>query len=149
VNGRPLVFYVEDQFLKVIVPPLVALFVSDEPTLETAFLNGYFNDEFQQEVSMDDPHIRPMTVITIDELEQLLTHASDGEIHWEELLQPRFNRKAVLASSVGQTLYDMLVSKGIEVKQNQTLKLKYDQFGNILRANFAEGEQIAPKSEAG
>lgn len=130
-------------------PTIYPVFVSDEPTLETAFMNGYFNDEFQQEASMDDPHIRPMTVMTIDELEQLLTHVSDGDIHWEELLQARFNRKAVLASSVGQTLYDMLVSKGIEVKQNQTLKLKYDEFGNILRANFAKDEQNTPESAVG
>jgi hypothetical protein len=130
-------------------PIIYPVFVSDEPTLETAFMNGYFNDEFQQEASMDDPHIRPMTVMTIDELEQLLTHVSDGDIHWEELLRARFNRKAVLASSVGQTLYDMLVSKGIEVKQNQTLKLKYDEFGNILRANFAKDGQNAPESAVG
>jgi hypothetical protein len=76
-------------------PTIYPIFVSDEPTLETAFMNGYFNDGFQQEASMDDPRIRPMTVMTIDELEQLLTHVSDGDIHWEELLQARFNRKAV------------------------------------------------------
>jgi hypothetical protein len=130
-------------------PTIYPIFVSDEPTLETAFMNGYFNDEFQQEPSMDDPRIRPITVMAIDELEQLLTHVSDGDIHWEELLQARFNRNSVLASSVGQTLYDMLISKGIAVKQNQTLKLKYDEFGNILRANFATEEQAAPENAAG
>ncbi len=47
---------------------------------------------------MDDTHIRPLTVMTIDELEQLLPHVSDGDIQWEELLQARFDRKTVLAN---------------------------------------------------
>jgi hypothetical protein len=125
-------------------PIIYPVFVSDEPTLETAFMNGYFNDEFQKESEMDDPKVRPLTVMTIDELEQLLTHSSDGDIQWEELLQARFNRKTVQASSVGQTLYDMLVSRGVGVKQNHALKLKHDEFGIILRANFAKEEDIAP-----
>jgi hypothetical protein len=124
-------------------PIIYPIFVSDEPTLETAFMNGYFNDEFQKETEMDDSRVRPLTVMTIDELEQLLTHSSDGDIQLEELLQSRFNRKAVQASSVGQALYDMLVSKGVPVKQNQVLKLKYDEFGNIMHANFAKEEDVA------
>jgi hypothetical protein len=92
-------------------PIIYPIFVSDEPTLETAFMNGYFNEEFQKETEMDDPRVRPLTVMTIDELEQLLTHSSDGDIQWEALLQSRFNRKEVQASSVGQALYDMLVAK--------------------------------------
>lgn len=130
-------------------PIIYPIFVSDEPTLETAFMNGYFNDEFQNEAEMDDPRVRPLTVMTIDELEQLLTHSSDGDIQWEELLQSRFNRKAVQASSVGQALHDMLISKGVAVKQNQALKLKYDEFGNILRANFAREEDTEPDTAAG
>jgi hypothetical protein len=130
-------------------PMIYPIFVSDEPTLETAFMNGYFNEEFQKEAEMDDPRVRPLTVMTIDELEQLLTHSSDGDILWEELLQSRFNRKAVQASSVGQALYDMLVAKGVAVKQNQALKLKYDEFGNIMRANFAKEEDTEPDTAAG
>jgi hypothetical protein len=129
-------------------PIIYPIFVSDEPTLETAFMNGYFNDEFQKEAEMDDPRVRPLTVMTIDELEQILTHSSDGDIEWEELLQCRFNRKAVQASSVGQALYDMLVSKGVAVKQNQALKLKYDEFGNIMRANFAMEAHDAHRNDA-
>jgi hypothetical protein len=64
-------------------------------------------------------------------------HGVDLEHVSPKLLQCRFNRKAVQASSVGQALYDTLVSKGVAVKQNQALKLKYDEFGNIMRANFA------------
>jgi hypothetical protein len=129
-------------------PIIYPVFVSDEPTVETAFMNGYFNEEFQKEAEMEDPRVRPLTVMTIDELEQLLTHSSDGDIQWEELLQSRFNRKAVQASSVGQALYDMLVAKSVAVKQNQALKLKYDEFGNILRANFAKEEDAEPNTAA-
>jgi hypothetical protein len=129
-------------------PIIYPIFVSDEPTVETAFMNGYFNEEFQKEAEMDDPRVRPLTVMTIDELEQLLTHSSDGDIQWEELLQSRFHRNAVQASSVGQALYDMLVAKGVAVKQNQALKLKYDEFGNIMRANFAKEEDAEPNTAA-
>jgi hypothetical protein len=52
------------------------------------------------------------------------------------LLQSRFDRNTVLASSVGQVIYDMLAAKGLTSKQNRALKLKYDEFGEIMRVLF-------------
>jgi hypothetical protein len=51
-------------------------------------------------------------------------------------LQSRFDRNFVLASSVGQTIYDVLAAKGLSSKQNWALKRKYDEVGEIMRACF-------------
>ncbi len=116
-------------------PVTYPIFVSDEPTIETTFMNAFFNEEFQKE-GIDDPKLKPLTIMTIDELEQLLSHVNDGDFMWEELLQSRFDRNSVLASSVGQTIYDMLAAKGLSSKQNWALKQKYDEVGEIMRACF-------------
>ena len=42
----------------------------------------------------------------------------------------------------------MLVDKDVAVKQTQALKLKYDEFGNIVRANFAKEESAEPDTAA-
>jgi hypothetical protein len=111
------------------------IFVSDEPAIETTFMNAFFNEEFQKE-DIDDPKVKPLTIMTIDELEQLLSQVNDGDFTWEELLKSRFDRDSVLASSVGQTVYDMLAAKGLSSKQNWALKRKYDEVGETVRACF-------------
>jgi hypothetical protein len=116
-------------------PVIYPIFISDEPTIETTFMNGFFNDEFQKE-GIDDPKVKPLTIMAIDELEQLLSHVNDGDFTWEELLRSRFDRNSMLASSVGQTIYDMLAAKGLSSKQNWALKRKYDEVGEIMRACF-------------
>jgi hypothetical protein len=54
-------------------PALHPIFVSDEPTLEATFMNGFFQEEFEKE-GITDARVKPLTIMTIDELEQLLSH---------------------------------------------------------------------------
>jgi hypothetical protein len=65
-------------------PVIYPIFISDEPTIETTFMNALFYDEFQKE-GIDDPKVKPLTIMAIDELEQLLSHFNDGDFTWEEL----------------------------------------------------------------
>jgi hypothetical protein len=116
-------------------PVIYPIFVSDEPTIETTFMNAFFNEEFQKE-GINDPKVKPLTIMTIDELEQLLSYVNDGDFTWEELLQSRFDRNSVFSSSVGQAIYDILAAKGLNSKQNWALKRKYDEVGEIMRACF-------------
>ena len=116
-------------------PVIYPIFVSDEPTIETTFMNAFFSEEFQKE-DIDDPKVRPLTIMTIDRAERLLSHVNDGDFTWEELWQSRFDRNSVSVSSVGQTIYDMLAAKSLSSKQNWALERKYDEVGEIIRACF-------------
>lgn len=116
-------------------PAIYPVFVSDEPIVEATFANTYFNEWFQQE-GIDDPRVKPVTVMSTDEIEQILPHAADGDLAWDELLQERFNGTEVRPSSVGQTIYDLLRRKGLRSKQNPALKTKADEVGEIIRGIF-------------
>lgn len=120
-------------------PVIYPIFVSDEPVVEATFMNTFFNKEFQKE-GIVDPKVKPLTIMSIDELEQLLSHINDGDFTWEELLQSRFDKNTVFASSVGQTIYDTLAAKGLSSKQNRALKRKFDEVGEIMRACFQQPE---------
>jgi hypothetical protein len=60
-------------------PVIYPILVSDEATLETMFMNAFFNKEFQKE-GIDNTKVKPLTIMTIDELEQVLSHVNEEEV---------------------------------------------------------------------
>jgi hypothetical protein len=117
-------------------PPVIyPIFVSDEPVLEATFMNAFFNEEFQKE-GINDAKVRPLTVMTIDELEQALCYVTDNDFSWRELLDSRFNEFGIYPNSVGQAIYTLMVMKGLARKQNPALKRKYDEFADRMREVF-------------
>jgi hypothetical protein len=121
-------------------PPVIyPVFISDEPIVEAAFSNAYFNEEFQKE-GIDKMRVKPLSVMSTDEFEQVLPHVAENDFTWEELLQIRFNGFGVYPFSVGQTIYDLLRSKGLPSKQNPALKRKADEVAEIIRRAFRKPE---------
>jgi hypothetical protein len=117
-------------------PPLIyPIFVSDEPAVEAFFMNAFFDEEFQKE-GLSDSRVKPLTVMSIDELEQTLSYVTDNEFSWEELLESRFNEFGVYPNSVGQAIYALIVMKRLVCKQNPALKRKYDEFADVMRAVY-------------
>lgn len=123
------------------VPPAIyPVFVSDEPIVEAAFSNAYFNEEFQKEV-VNDKRVKPLTVMSTDEIEHILAHTAENDFTWEELLQSRFNESGVYPYSVGQAIYDLLQSKGLGSKPNPALKQKADEVAEIIRGAFKKRQE--------
>lgn len=116
-------------------PIIYPILVSDEPAVEATFMNAFFNDEFQSE-GLTDVRVKPLTVMSIDELEQTLCYVADNDFSWIELLDSRFNEHGVCPNSVGQAIYAFIVSKGLTNKQNPALKRKYEEFGRRMREIF-------------
>jgi hypothetical protein len=128
-------------------PPVIyPIFISDEPVLEATFMNAFFNEEFQKE-GINDGKVRPLTVMSIDELEDALCYVTDNDFSWKELLDSRFNEFGVYPNSVGQAIYALMVMKGVARKQNRALKRKYDEFADRMREVFqplADGPNAQP-----
>jgi hypothetical protein len=130
----------EIQTAKMDTPPIVyPIFVSDEPAVEATFMNAFFNEEFQKE-EIKDARVKPLTVMSIDELEQALSHVTDNDFSWSELLDSRFNEFGVYPNSVGQAIYALTVMKNLTSKQNPALKRKYDEFGDRMREVFQKSK---------
>ena len=116
-------------------PVIYPIFVSDEPTVEATFMNAFFNEEFQKE-GIVDSKVKPLTVMSTDELEQMLSYVTSNDFSWEELLESRFNELGVYPNSVGQAIYALIIMKNLISKQNPSLKRKYDEFTDIMRAIY-------------
>jgi hypothetical protein len=122
-------------------PPVIyPVFVSDEPIVETTFSNAYFNEEFKKE-GINERRVKPLTVMSTDEFEQILPHVAENDFTWMELLQSRFNEFGVYPHSVGQSIFDLLRSKGLGSKQNPALKQKADEVAEIIRRAFRKRQE--------
>jgi hypothetical protein len=127
-------------------PVIYPIFVSDEPAVEATFMNAFFNEEFQKE-GISDSKVKPLTIMSIDELEQTLSHVTDNDFNWEEMLDSRFNDFGVYPNSVGQAIYALTVTKGLASKQNPALKQKYDEFGAIMRKVYEKPADLQAQDE--
>jgi len=104
------------------------VFVGYEPVLESFFMNSYLHEKFRTFIpeNENDVIVKPLTVMSVDELENLLPHIEAGAITWPEILNERFDRDRVRATSVHQALYDRSQQKGVTHASNRYLLEGFD-----------------------
>jgi hypothetical protein len=109
--------------------------VSDEPVVESFFFNTYSNEIFQKELPAGS-RIQPVTMMSINEFEEILPYVSDNSFSWSELLDSRSNGTEVGAFSVHQAIYDRLRTKGLQPRRNEAIRNKLDEVWTIIRNNY-------------
>jgi hypothetical protein len=108
--------------------------VSDEPAVESFFFTTYSNEMFQKE-SSSGVHIQPVTMMSINELEEMLPYVSGNSFSWAELLDFRFNNLTG-AFSVHQAIYDLLRAKGLPRSRNQAVRTSFDEVWRIISSRY-------------
>lgn len=83
--------------------------VGEDPMLQTPLVNTYLNDIFREDVTSS--RIAPVTVMLVDELEQLLPNIAAGDITWQDLLGARFDGARVIGAPVHATLRDLAIER--------------------------------------
>lgn len=111
------------------------IFVSDEPGIETFFFNAYMNEIFQKELHAGS-RIQPLTVMSINELEEVLPYVAENAFGWSELLQSRFNALGVGPTSVHQAIYDLCRSKGLPSLRNQAIRGEFDKVWAVISGRY-------------
>jgi hypothetical protein len=119
------------------------ILITDEPACECMGFNGYLNERFQQELAGIE-RVRPLTVMSIDECEQLLPYTASDAISWSDLCETRV--KAGLFLSVGQTIYDLRQERGIEPQRNQILVAKFKEVYEAIQRIYTE--ELAQDNDA-
>jgi hypothetical protein len=112
------------------------VFVGYEPVLESLFMNKYLHDKFRPFIpeNVNGVIVKPITVMSVDELEGLLPNMQAGTFTWPELLNERFDHDQVKAFSVHQAQYDLTKKKGAEIERNRYLLDGFDAvFAEIVR----------------
>ena len=109
--------------------------VTDELSFQSLGVNRYLDAVFRGLVA-SDRGIRPLTVITTDELEKLLPCITDGLVTWRGVL----DRRAADRDGwmwVGQALVDELVALGRtdQVRRHDILVQEYRDFLRVLKVD--------------
>ena len=95
---------------------------------------NYANEAFQKAVPIGSS-IQPVTMMSINELEEVLPYASANDFSWPELLDFR-HRSDGGAYSVHQAVYDLLRAKRVSARRNQAIRANFDQVWKIISRRF-------------
>lgn len=100
--------------------------ISEERSFESFEMNAYLNDIFATYRNEEtNTRIRPLTTMSVDELEQLLPLVCDETLAWEELLEARFDGMRVRTMSVHQALYNLHLSRNLPARPNTLLRDRF------------------------
>lgn len=118
--------------------PLYPVVVVYEPSLESFGINSFLNGEFQtiMAVAGGDEYVKPLTVMSVQELETLLPQTSLGYAGWNEVLEARFDGMRVRATSVHQALYDILRAKSQTFTRNSFLLSHFEEIYRIIETRY-------------
>jgi len=107
-------------------PQVYPILLSEEPACEALCFNSYLNGIFWSELGTS-PNVRPLSVMSINEFEEVLGQVSAGVLTWPSLLNTRFDHENVVPVSVHQALYTWLRSKGIKAIRNEARRAKFEK----------------------
>ena len=111
--------------------------VSDEPAVESFFFTAYANETFEKELPPRS-RIRPVTMMSVNELEEILPYVSDNSFGWSELLDFRVGGPTGGAFSVHQAIYDLLREKGLSARRNQAIRKSFDEVWRIISRRYKQ-----------
>src|ERR1700678_1492307 len=109
--------------------------ISDEPAVESFFFTSYANETFEKE-SPAGSRIRPVTMMSVNELEEILPYLSENLFSWPELLDFRLGGPTRGAFSVHQAIYDLLREKGFSARRNQAIRKSFDEVWKIIGSRY-------------
>jgi hypothetical protein len=120
---------------------IYSVLITDEPACECFAFNAYLNEPFVREMG-DFRGVRPLTVMSIDEFEELLPYVANGTFSWAEVCEERFDGREVRVTSVHQATYDLRHQRGSDVQRNEYLLKRFEEiFQDILQTYRAEPSQ--------
>ena len=97
--------------------------------------NTYLNSIFQKEL-VHHPAVRPLTVMTIGELEEILPYVSKGTFGWAELFETRFAGDEVIAYSVHQAILDWCNTKGAAPLRNEVILGRFEEIFQKMKESY-------------
>ena len=107
--------------------------ITDEPGCECLGFNAYLNERFWKEI--DSTRVRPLTVMSVNECEELLPYSAANAFSWAELCETRFDGAAVAIWSVHQAIYDLRHTRDVAVRRNDFILTRFEAiYRAILRA---------------
>ena len=122
-------------------PRIYPVVLTDEVCAEAPGFNSYLNTKFF-EVLSDQRGIKPLTVMSVGEVEEILPYIAAAQLTWEALFDRRFtpDGKGLLIHSVHQTLYDLSHTQGTPVLRNEFVLHRFENVYAHIKQVFQAPE---------
>jgi hypothetical protein len=117
--------------------------ITDEPACECLGFNAYLDERFQQEAS-DSTGIRPLTVMSINELEEALPYSATNVFSWAELFETRFENTRVKIWSAHQAIYDLRHARKRDVCRNGYLLNRFEAIYQEMLRTYGATAALPP-----
>jgi hypothetical protein len=117
--------------------------ITDEPGCECLAFNAYLNERFQDEAGYIDG-VRPLTVMSVNECEELLPYSTVNAFSWADLCESRFDHGHVTVWSVHQAIYDLRHLRGSRVERNACLLERFDVIYDALLRTYGVERSAVP-----
>jgi hypothetical protein len=122
------------------------ILITDEPACECFAFNAYLNERFQEEI-VDLAGVRPLTIMSINELEEIIPYSVANAFTWAELFETRFDGGQVTVWSVHQAIYDLRHARNINVQRNEYILGRFETIYNAILQTYGV-TRTAPETQA-
>lgn len=119
-------------------PTIYPVLVSDERACEVPCFNSYLDGILKAQLG-EASGVRPLSVMSINEFEEVLGEASAGHLDWFKFLDSRFDNGTVSAHSVHQALYNWLRLNRLQPVRDEARSASFEEASaDILKKYQAE-----------
>jgi hypothetical protein len=119
------------------MPPkrIFPVLITDEPSSASFGFNAYLNERFTTEIGTIES-VRPLTVMPIEEFEEVLAYSAANSFSWPTILESRFRDRDVHGFSVHQTIFDWRMQNRAPVQRNQFLMRRFCSIFDAIRETY-------------
>jgi hypothetical protein len=130
------------------VPEVIyPVLLSEERSFESFEMNAYLNEIFDAQRQLATTTcVKPLTTMSIDELEWVLPLVADETVTWDELLDARFDGEHVRALSVHQALYNIGLNRPLPQRVNTVLRNRFAGLIPELRESEESRARLNPET---
>ncbi|HEX4913037.1 MAG TPA: hypothetical protein VFV51_03720 [Vicinamibacterales bacterium] len=120
--------------------------VADEASLQSLGVNHYLNELFAPLIAAETREVvAPLTVMAVEELEELLPYVSTNTLSWATFLGERFAGGTVALESVHQAIYVHQHSNGVAHLRNDFLLATFRRIWEEMISIHRTGEAATPE----
>jgi hypothetical protein len=117
--------------------------VADEASLQSLGVNQYLNELFTPLIPAERRElVAPLTVMAIEELEELLPYVSSNALSWATFLEERFTGGAVAMESISQAIYFHQQSNGVPHLRNDFLQAIFRRMWEEMISIHRTGDAV-------
>jgi hypothetical protein len=108
--------------------------VGEDPILQVPGVNIFLSEIFREESTSD--RVGPLTVMLVDELEQLLPHITSGDLSWQDVVSRRVSHGQMSPEPVHTTLVDLAIDRRFRRRSETFLSTHASALVDMIKQTY-------------